>query len=126
MARRRISMFSIVGVTALGMGIFVFLYFFAPTIGFSATLATNFVQLFPGILVFGIGMIVVVLARGIYAVPAMLLTGVGLCVLLNSLDQAGAISTIMLGGLTMNEIYLWTIVLSGLFGGILAALTTGK
>jgi hypothetical protein len=121
------SIFAIVGVTALAMGIFIFLFWNSEFLfGSGSTVATNFIQLFPGILVFAVGMIVVMLTKGIWNVPAMLLTGIGLCVLLGSMDKIGAISAIMLGGLTMNEIYTWVIVLSGLFGAVLAAVTVKR
>ena len=124
MRKRDITMFEIIAGTTMIIGIVMFVALYGGSVGFTAEVQNDLILLIPGLLFFMIGVIVtVVAARGIWAVPMMLVTGIGMAMTVGTLDSLGLITVQMYSGLTLPQTQVWVILLFGLLGAVLAAVT---
>ena len=124
MRKRDITIFEIIAGATMIIGIVMFVALYGGSVGFTAEVKNDLVLLMPGLLFFVIGVIVTaVAARGIWAVPMMLVTGIGLAVMVGTLDSLGLITAQMYYGLTLPQTQVWVILLFGLLGAVLAAVT---
>ena len=77
------------------------------------------VDLFPGLFLILVSLYLLAKSRGTGQLGGMMGVVLGLGFFLNTADTEGLIPAELLAGLTVNELQIWTMALSVIFGGIL-------
>lgn len=118
---KKLDIFPIVMVVGTILTLAIFLTHYSSELSFDSDAGEDFITLLPGIVVTIIGFLVVSQLGGVWGLPGLGATGLGLAYLAEQLYDLGYISTQMLTGLTIGEVQLMIIVISCLTGGIVTA-----
>ena len=102
--------------------VLVFMYL-GVDFGFDVSSAKDYIAIIPSFIFLIAGMYLVVKMGGMYMFPALSVIGIGLAMLLNVMWTNGYITVQMMSGLTIQQIMFWTVVISGLAGAVVAAIT---
>jgi hypothetical protein len=94
--------------------------------GFNVSTTADYIAIIPSFLFILAGLYIVVSVGGMYSFPALSLIGVGMALLLNVMYTNGYITVQMMSGLTIQQIMFWCVVIGGLAGGIVAAMTSRR
>jgi len=126
MARRDLTV-AFLGTVVLFIVIVIFIQQAGSDIGFGPTATADLIAFLPGIVLFAIGMILIGWMRaGLFSFPAITIMGIGLAFLFNGMYTRGMITTIMLEGLTIDQLMMWTVVIAALVGAVVAGLTARR
>ena len=121
------STFKIVAALVAFIAIVLFVRYAGTSIGLSATITQQLLVVMPGVFVFflGVGMLIKV-GTGVFALPAFATLGIGLAILLGSIQTGGLYPIETIGGATLQQVQLLVITMASLVGGMVAALSRGK
>lgn len=126
MNRKSLQAFEIIGIAVILLSIVIFLVVAGPFLGLvDPTIAIDFTLLLPGLLVFGVGITVVFIVRGLMSIPANIFTGIVLAILLGTMynPPLSLVTAPMLSGLTLIQLQIWVIVFFTMVGSLIAAAT---
>jgi len=123
--------FRIVFIAVLLIVMFLTFYYIGTDLGFEIVpldSATNFITVLPSVFLFIIGLYILINIGGLYVIPAFGILGFAMAVLLHAMydPPISMITPQMMSGLTIEEIMFWSVIISLIFGGIIAAATSGK
>lgn len=110
---------------AIGLTLVVVLglFYMGDEIGLESDITQDFIMVMPGLFLFVVGAIMVVLVGlSIYALPAFGVTGIGLALLFEYMSNQGLISDQLLSGLTVGEVQLIIIIFGFLVGAVVGAM----
>lgn len=121
----------IVFIAILLIVMFMTFYYIGTDLGFEIIpldAATNFITVLPSVFLFIVGLYVLINIGGLYVIPAFGILGFAMAVLLHAMydPPISMITAQMMSGLTIEEIMFWTVIISLIFGGIIAAATSRK
>lgn len=106
----------------LTLAVMLGLFYSGTEIGLESDVTTDFIMVMPGLFLFVVGAIMVVLVGlSIYALPTFGVTGIGLALLFEYMSNQGLISDQLLSGLTVGEVQLIIIIFGFLVGAIVGA-----
>ena len=92
-------------------------------LGISTDMTNEFIQTIPGLFVFVVGVMIITQVEGVFLLPGVIVVGLGIAVLMGTMDDMGYITTQMKSGLTIEQIQIWTMVIATIAGGLASALT---
>ena len=123
--------FRIVFIAVLLIVMFLAFYYIGTDLGFEIVpldSATNFITVLPSVLLFIVGLYILINIGGLYVIPAFGILGFAMAVLLHAMydPPISMITPQMMSGLTIEEIMFWTVIISLIFGGIIAAATSAR
>jgi hypothetical protein len=121
----------IIFVSVLLIVMFLVFFYLGTDLGFEIIpldSASNFVTVLPSLFLFIVGLYILTSIGGLYVIPAFGILGFAMAVLLHAMydPPISMITAQMMSGLTIEEIMFWTVVISLIFGGIIAAVTSKK
>ena len=99
--------------------LFLTLFYIGGTLGLDAAVATDFLQIVPGLSIFAVGLVILSRLRGIFFLPGFGTLGIGVAVLAEEMHTLGIINDAMIHNLAIGEFQLLVIVLSFILGAIL-------
>jgi len=100
---------------------FLTLFYSGDILGLSPTIDSDYITLVPGLFIFIIGAGATWTVRGVYQFASMSCVGIGVAILIGDMHTLGLVTEELLAGLTLAQLQLWTIVISGIAGGIIVA-----
>ena len=122
----RISLDTVIVVVAV-LFIFLALYYAGDVVGLEADVFTDFLLIAPGLVLFGVGVLILVGTRkGIFALPGFTVLGIGLAVLSEEMYELGILNDAMISYLTIGEFQLLVIGVSFMIGAIAAGISARR
>jgi len=122
----RISLDTVIVVVAV-LFIFLALYYAGDVVGLEADVFTDFLLIAPGLVLFGVGVLILVGTRkGIFALPGFTVLGIGLAVLSEEMYDLGILNDAMVSYLTIGEFQLLVIGVSFMIGAIAAGISARR
>jgi hypothetical protein len=129
LAKNRID-FRIVVIMILLVIIALTFYYAGEDLGFGDTtlITGNFITILPSVFLFIVGLYITVSIGGLYTIPAFGILGFAMATLLRSMynPPISMITPQMLSGLTIQGVMFWCVVISLIFGAIIASTTSSK
>lgn len=92
-------------------------------LGFDSEFVTDLISLLPGLFLFIVGAFVLMYqGTGPYAIPGFGILGVGLCLLMGYMNDAGIlVPSMLVAGMTLAQVQLGVLVFCILIGAVVAA-----
>jgi hypothetical protein len=124
--------FRIVFIAVLLVVMFLVFYYIGADLGFDDLIpldsASNFITILPSVFLFIVGLYILINIGGLYVIPAFGILGFAMAVLLHSMydPPISMITPQMMSGLSIESIMFWTVIISLIFGGIIAAATSKR
>lgn len=119
------STFRIVAALVAFLVIIMFMMIGADALGLPANTTETIIIVMPGIFIFFIGVgILIKTGTSVFALPAFASLGIGLAILLSSIETAGIYPITSAGGATIEQVQWLIIILCSLIGGAVAAISS--
>lgn len=115
---------AVVGVLA----IVIFLIFAGESLGLPSDTPTQLSAVLPGMIIFFVGVVVIgTQGLSVFAFPGFLGIGIGLALLMGEMNTANiVIPSVAKGGLTLEQMQYFVIIVCGLFGAGIAGMSWDK
>ena len=118
------STFKIVAAITAFLAIIIFIMYAGTEVGLPVNTNEKIIAVMPGILVFFIGVgILVKTGASVFALPGFSALGIGLAILLGTLQNSGIYPVANVIGASLAQVQWLTIVMCSLVGGAIAAIS---
>jgi len=119
--------FKIVVAVLAFLAIVIFLLYGSDDLGLSTQTPVKMINVLPGILIFAVGAITLVRSGvSVFALPSFSALGIGMAVLLGSIENFAIYPVHVTGGATLIQVQWIVIILTTMVGAIVAAMSGGR
>ena len=123
----RNSTFKIVVAVVAFLAIIIFVMYGSADLGLSPQTPVKLINVLPGIFIFAVGAITLVRSGvSVFALPSFSALGIGMAVLLGSIENFNIYPVHVTGGATLVQVQWIVIILTTMVGAIVAAMSRGR